>query len=113
MARIRLILQGAVTGLAWAASLRGYMMVLAGPASAFTFSGTFGIILPSGTLVGALLGWAEYQRRAGHRLPLLISAPLLLGLIPNVLTASLDPGPITLATLAMAGGFAVPARLRR
>jgi hypothetical protein len=67
MARIRLILLGAVVGLTWAASLRGYMMVLAGPTSTFTFSGTFGIILPAGTLTGALLGWAEYQRRAGHR----------------------------------------------
>jgi hypothetical protein len=110
MARIRLILLGAVVGLTWAASLRGYMMVLAGPDSTFTFSGTFGIILPSGTLVGALLGWAEYQRRAGHRYPLLIGTPLLLGLIPNLLTASLDPAPVTLAVLAMTGGYAVSGR---
>lgn len=109
-ARIRLVLLGAVVGLAWAASLRGYMMVLAGPASTFTFSGTFGIILPAGILVGALLGWAEYQRRAGHRYPLLIGAPLLLGLIPDLLTAEPDLGPVTLAVLAMVGGYAVSGR---
>jgi hypothetical protein len=110
MARIRLILLGAVAGLAWAASLRGYMMQLAGPDSVFTFSGTFGIILPTGTLVGALLGWAEYQRRAAHRYPLLIGAPLLLALIPNLLTAGLDLAPVGLAVLAMAGGYALGGR---
>jgi hypothetical protein len=110
MPRVRFILLGAVIGLAWAASLRGYMMVVAGPDSVFTFSGTFGIILPSGTLVGALLGWAEYQRQAGRRYPLLAGAPLLLGLLPNVLTASLDTAPITLAVLAMTGGYAVSGR---
>lgn len=111
MARTRLILLGAVAGLAWAASLRGYMMVLAGPASVFTFSGTFGIILPAGTLVGALLGWAEYQRRAGHRYSPLIGAPLLMGLIPNLLTAGgPDLGPVILAVLAMTGGYAVSGR---
>jgi hypothetical protein len=65
MARIRFILVGAVIGLAWAASLRGFMMVLAGPDSTFTYTGTFGVIIPTGTLVGALLGWAEHQRRTG------------------------------------------------
>jgi hypothetical protein len=109
-ARIRLILLGAVVGVAWAASLRGYMMVLAGLDSTFTFSGTFGIILPAGTLVGALLGWAEYQRQAAHRYRVLIGAPLLLGLIPNLLTAGLDPAPVILAVLAMIGGYAVSGR---
>jgi hypothetical protein len=59
MARIRLILQGAILGLAWAASLRGFMMALAGPDSTFSFTGTSGIIIPAGVAVGALLGWAE------------------------------------------------------
>ena len=45
----------------------------AGPTSTFTFSGTFGIILPTGALVGALLGWAEYQRRAGRKYLALIN----------------------------------------
>jgi len=71
--RIRFILIGAVVGIAWAASLRGFMSELAGPASAFAFSGTFGIIIPVGVVVGALLGWAEYQRRTGLQYRLLIA----------------------------------------
>jgi hypothetical protein len=59
MARTGLILHGAIFGLAWAASLRGFMMALAGPDSTFSFAGTFGIIIPAGVVVGALLGWAE------------------------------------------------------
>jgi hypothetical protein len=109
MGRIRFILAGAVIGLAWAASLRGFMMVLAGPDSTFTFSGTFGIIIPTGIIVGALLGWAEHQRRSGIQHPILILAPLLIGIIPN-LAAGPDSGPISLALLAMAGGYAVSGR---
>ncbi len=110
MARIRFILVGAVLGLAWAAALRGYMMQLAGPTSTFTFSGTFGIILPAGTLVGALLGRAEYQRRAGRQYLVLIGAPLLLAVLPGLLTAGLDLAPVGLALSAMAGGYAVRPR---
>jgi hypothetical protein len=110
MARIRFILVGAVCGLAWAASLRAFMMVLAGPDSTFTYSGTFGIIIPTGTLVGALLGLAEYQRRIGHQFGPLIAAPLLIGIIPNLVTAGLDAGPIGLAVIAMIGGYAVSGR---
>jgi hypothetical protein len=109
MGRIRFILAGAVIGLAWAASLRGFMMVLAGPDSTFTFSGTFGIIIPTGIIVGALLGWAEHQRRTGTQYPILILAPLLIGIIPN-LAAGPDTGPISLALLAMAGGYALSGR---
>lgn len=110
MGRLRLILVGAVLGLAWAAALRGYMMQLAGPTSTFTFSGTFGIMLPVGVLVGALLGWAEYQRRSGRQHPLLIGAPLLLGIFPSLLTAELDLAPAGLALAAMIGGYAVSGR---
>jgi hypothetical protein len=108
MGRLRLILVGAVLGLTWAAALRGYMMQLAGPTSTFTFSGTFGIILPTGILVGALLGWAEYQRRADRQHPLLIGAPLLLGILASLLTADLAPAGLALA--AMIGGYAVSGR---
>jgi hypothetical protein len=108
MGRFRLILIGAVLGLTWAAALRGYMMPLAGPTSTFTFSGTFGIILPTGILVGALLDWAEYQRRAGRQHPLLVGAPLLLAILPSLLTADLAPMGLTLA--ATIGGYAVSGR---
>jgi hypothetical protein len=108
--RISFILIGAVTGIAWAASLRGFMSQLAGPDSAFTFTGTFGIIIPAGTLVGALLGWAEYQRRAGCQYRLLIAAPLLFGIIPVLVTGQLDLSPASLALLGMAGGYSVSGR---
>jgi hypothetical protein len=101
---------GAVLGLAWAAALRGYMMQLAGPASGFTFGGTFGIILPAGAGVGALLGWAEYQRREGRQYRALIAAPLLLAVLPSLLTAGFDPAPVGLALSAMVGGYAVSGR---
>ncbi len=110
MSRLRFIAVGAVAGLTWAASLRAFMMQLAGPSSVFTFGGTFGIILPAGTSVGALLGWAEYQRRAGHQYRLLVAAPLLLGLLPILLTGQLDASPATLAVAAMIGGYAVSGR---
>ena len=110
MARTRFILVGAILGLTWAAALRGYMMELAGPTSTFTFSGTFGIILPAGILVGGLLGWAEYQRRAGRQYLALIGAPLLLAVLPSLLTAGLDLAPVGLALSAMVGGYAVSGR---
>ena len=86
------------------------MMQLAGPTSTFTFYGTFGIILPAGILVGALLGWAEYQRRAGRQYLVLIGAPLLLAILPSLLTAGLDLAPVGLALAAMVGGYAVSGR---
>jgi hypothetical protein len=110
MGRLRFILIGAVVGIAWAASLRSFMQQLAGPGSAFTFAGTFGIIIPTGAIVGALLGWAEYERRNGRQYGLLILAPLLIGVIPNLFAADLDLGPVGLAALAMIGGYAISGR---
>ena len=119
MRRTRFILIGAVLGVAWASSLRGFMQQLAGPTSAFTFTGTFGIIIPAGTTVGALLGWAEYRRRIGHQYRLLILSPLLLGIFPLaqpgalqalVSTGGGDGGPVGLALLAIIGGYSVSGR---
>lgn len=110
MGRIRFIMAGGVIGVAWAASLRGFMAQLAGPASTFTMAGTFGVILPTGAVVGALLGWAEYQRRMGYEYRPLVLAPLLIGIVPSLATAGLDPSPIGLALLAMAGGYALCGR---
>ena len=53
-------------------------------------AGTSGVIIPAGTVGGALLGWAEYQRRAGRQYRLLILAPLLIGIIPVVFSAQPD-----------------------
>jgi hypothetical protein len=118
MGRIRLMLLGAVIGLTWAASLRGFMMALAGPDSTFTFTGTFGIIIPTGIVVGALLGWAEHQRRTGPQHRLLILAPLLVGIAPLIQPGAIGAlfttgdggGPIGLAVLAMIGGYSVSGR---
>jgi uncharacterized membrane protein YuzA (DUF378 family) len=110
MGRIRLISLGAVLGLAWAAGLRGFMQQLAGPTSTFTFTGTFGVIIPTGVAVGALIGWAEHQRRIGRPIWLLIFAPLLIGIIPTLVGGELDFGPIGLALVAMTGGYALSGR---
>jgi hypothetical protein len=116
--RIRFILTGAVLGVAWSSSLRGFMQQVAGPDSEFTFAGTFGIILLAGATTGALLGWAEYQRRAGHQYRLLIAAPLVIGIAPLVqpgalrtlLTTGGGLAPAGLALLAMIGGYSVSGR---
>ena len=116
--RIRFVLVGAVAGVAWAASLRAFMQQLAGPDSTFSFAGTFGIIIPAGVAVGALLGWAEYQRRTGSQHRLLVLAPLLLGVVPLVqpgaiqalVTTGDGSGPVGLALLAMIGGYSVSGR---
>jgi len=110
MGRARLIALGAVLGLTWAASLRGFMQQVAGPTSTFTFTGTFGVIIPTGVAVGALIGWAEYQRRVGRPIWLLILAPLLIGIIPALAGGGLDFGPIGLALVGLAGGYALSGR---
>jgi hypothetical protein len=110
MGRVRLIALGAVLGLTWAASLRGFMQQVAGSTSTFTFTGTFGVIIPTGVAVGALIGWAEYQRRIGRPIRLLILAPLLIGVIPILAGGGLDFGPIGLALVGMAGGYALSGR---
>jgi hypothetical protein len=109
MSRSRLILLGAVLGLTWAASLRAFMMVIAGANSTFTFIGTFGIILPSGTLIGALLGWAEHRRRTRNPYSWFIPIPLLLVVLPFILAGDATT-PLTLAVLGMIGGYSFSGR---
>ena len=76
---------GALAGLAWAASLRGYMSELGGFASQVTWMGTFvGVLLP-GVLVGATLGAAtaiEPTGRGRTVLPWCAASPLLFAIIP-------------------------------
>ena len=43
-----LVVAGAVTGLTWAAALRGWMIQMAGDPSAFHWYGTFALILAPG-----------------------------------------------------------------
>jgi hypothetical protein len=58
---------GALLRLAWACSLRGWMIQLAGPDSNLSWNGTFAALRLPGALVGALFGWAEHLRRTGRR----------------------------------------------
>lgn len=109
------ILAGAVGGLAWAASLRAFMVEIAGAESQFAWLETFvGILLP-GVVAGALLGWAELRRRAGRPLPVLILAPLLFplatlslpGQLWTLLTTGLGSGALATPLIGMAGGYAL------
>jgi hypothetical protein len=107
---------GALLGIAWSSSLRGWMSQLAGSDSRFTWLGTFvGLILP-GAMVGALLGWAEYLRhthRPGRRWlalsPLLFPAAALS--LPGAITLLANTGQggaaIGVAILGMLGGIAL------
>ncbi len=93
---------GAVCGLAWAAAMRGFMAGAAGAESTFSWFGTFGIILPAGTLVGGLLGWVEHVRRTdGRRRRWFVLVPLIFGI---------DPGALAIVLPAMAGGWVLAGR---
>jgi hypothetical protein len=107
--RLRFIATGALLGVTWASALRGFMMVLAGFDSTFTVSGTFGVILPTGLVVGALLGWSEYERRTGTWHALFLGTPLLLVVLPLLVLG--DGGsPLLLALAGIIGGYAVSGR---
>lgn len=111
---------GAIGGIAWAASLRGWMVEIAGPETEFGWIGTFAQILAPGALVGLLLGLADYARRTGGRpgWRWLAAAPLLLGIAPLLTPGALDlllntglgGGAIAVVLIGILGGFAVSRR---
>ena len=111
---------GAVCGLAWAASLRGFMAQVAGAESGVSWSGTFGWILAPGVATGVLLAWAEYIRRTGGRrgwrwlalAPLTFAGVLLPGLLDpaTMFEGGIGGGAIGVPLYAMAGGYAVSGR---
>ena len=113
-------LLGAVIGLAWAASLRGWMAELAAHTSEFEWIGTFAVILFPGALVGLLLGLADHARRTGGRRGWrwFALAPLLLGLAPQLvpgafellITAGIGGAAISVAVFGILAGFAVSRR---
>lgn len=114
------ILIGAVGGLAWAASLRAFMVEIAGIESQVSWVDTFiGILLP-GLVAGGLLGWAEVRRRDGRPVPALIAAPLLFavatlslpGQLVALLTTGLGGGAVAMPLMGMAGGYALAGRRR-
>jgi hypothetical protein len=111
---------GITCGIAWAAGFRSYMVELAGPASTFSWWGTFGSLLLPGAVAGGLLGWAEALRRAGGRrgwrwlalAPLAFAiAPLFMpGAITALLTQGLGGGAIAVALMGIGGGYAISRR---
>ncbi|SOC53745.1 hypothetical protein [Ornithinimicrobium cerasi] len=109
---------GAVAGLAWAGSLRGFMAEVVGDGSGVSWIGTFGWVLLPGTLAGALLGWAAAERRRGrpHRVlvwsPLLFVAVLLPGLadLGGMLEDGVGGGAVGVPLALVVGAYAVAAR---
>jgi hypothetical protein len=113
-------LLGAVIGLAWAASLRGWMAELAAHTSEFDWIGTFALILLPGAVVGLLLGLADHARRTGGRRGWrwFALAPLLLGLAPQfvpgafelLITTGIGGAALSVSVFGILAGFAVSRR---
>lgn len=105
---------GAAVGLVWAATLRGWMVLLVGDASTFSWR-TPALVLFPGAAVGGLLGRAAAHRAAGR------PPPPGLALAPGVFAvALLDPriarslvtdgqgsGALIVALTGIAGGHAL------
>jgi MFS family permease len=112
---------GAVCGLAWAASMRGWMIQIAGDESTFRWYGTFLLILLPGAGLGALLGWARHlqqtRRLSGRRRRWLIASPLLLAaalLDPRIfnllITNGMGGGALGVVIIGITGGYALSGR---
>ena len=124
-----LIATGGLLGLTWSAALRGVMAEVAGPDSSVSWYGTFGQILLPGVVTGALLAWAEHQRRTGgrRRRRLLALAPLAFPVAvllspdtvaafnggPPLFSGGIGGGAVALPLFGMAGGYALAGRGRR
>lgn len=117
---MKLAIVGGVIGLAWAASLRGYMVELAGGASRVDWVGTFVLILLPGVVIGVLLGLAEHFRRTGGRRGWrwLAAAPVLFavaalsapGALLTFVTTGIGGGAIAVVAAGMLGGYAISGR---
>ena len=107
---------GAVSGLAWAAGLRGLMAEIVGADSGVDWIGTFVWVLLPGLFVGLLLGWAEHLRRTGgrHRWRWLAWSPLVFSSVvvsnPGILGEGLGVGALAVPLFGMAGGYALSSR---
>jgi hypothetical protein len=116
---IRALAVGAFFGLAWGASLRAWMVILAlefGDYPRFTWRGTFLMILLPSALLGALIGAAHHAlARNGNRYwrgailapLLLVLAPLLFmeDFIPTLLDDGLGGGAIAVSLIGLLGGY--------
>ena len=103
---------GALAGLVWAASLRGWMVELAGPESTFGWM-TFAFVLAPGAAVGALLGLAAYRRPHRARTDRWLAlAPALFAtaifdpkIFRALVTTGMGGGALMVVATALAGGF--------
>jgi hypothetical protein len=109
---------GGICGLAWAAGFRSWMIQAAGSASKFTWSTFIWLLLP-GTIIGTLLGLAEYQHQTGsiRGRRWLIWSPLLFitAVIPQfelLIQYGFGGGAIIVALLGIGGGYALAGRGR-
>ncbi|WP_425861485.1 hypothetical protein [Arthrobacter sp. TWP1-1] len=118
---MKLVVAGAVGGLAWAGGLRAYMAEVAGAESSYTWMGTMGSIVVPAVVVGSLLGWSEELRRhGGHRRRWLALSPLLLplvtlaqpGAISTLFSTGLGGGAIAVPLIGLAGACAVNKQAR-
>jgi hypothetical protein len=109
---------GGICGLAWAAGFRSWMIQAAGSASTFTWSTFIWLLLPA-TVIGTLLGWAEYRHQTGSTRGRrwLIWSPLLFisAIIPQfelLIKYGFGGGAIIVALLGIGGGYALAGRGR-
>jgi hypothetical protein len=117
VSRGKLLAVGGLCGFAWSAGLRGFMSQVAGFEAGVEWAGTFLWILLPGTVVGVLLGWAEYLRRTGGRRywrwlalsPLLFAAVLAPDPL-GVLESGIGGGAIGVPLYGMLGGYAISGR---
>lgn len=115
----RFVTVGGLCGLAWAASLRGWMVELAKGSSTSSVTWlTFGLVLLPGLTIGVLLGWAAYLRSisiTGTRWLILTPALFASALLdPRIFSALVRDGEgggslIVVAT-AMSSGFVLSRR---
>lgn len=113
---------GALCGIAWASALRAFMWEVAGSGARVEWAGTFLWVLLPGAVIGALLGWCEYQRWSGpvpHRRwlvwsPMLFAAALVHD--PSDLIGGFAGGiglaAIAVPAMCMVGGYAIAGRGR-
>jgi len=118
---LKYMLAGAFLGLSWAAGLRAWMVLLAlefGDRPRFTWINTFVVILLSATIMGGILGGAQYARQTGgsQRWRWAALAPLTLVIfplffmptfIPTLLSTGEGGGAISVALAGIFGGHAL------
>jgi hypothetical protein len=108
---------GALAGSAWSAALRAFMWEVAGGNAGVDWVGTFVWVLFPGTVIGALLGWAEHRRWSGPvpRRRWLVWSPMMFAAVllqnPLDLLSGFDGGiglaAVAVPAICMAGGYAI------